>query len=184
MTQTALLPTRTRTITYIALSVALLTLCTWISIPTTIPFTMQTFAIFAVLGLLGGKRGTLAIVSYLLIGMIGLPIFSGFRGGFAALLGTTGGYLLGFLLLGLLYWGITKLLGESLWVMALAMLLGLLLVYLFGSLWFMTLYTSGSGSIGFFSVLSMCVFPFVVPDLLKLSLALLLVRRIKPHLHL
>jgi len=184
MTQTASPSTRTRTISYLALSVALIALCSWISIPTTVPFTMQTFAIFAVLGILGGKRGTLAILSYLLIGCLGFPVFSGFRGGFAALLGNTGGYLIGFLLLGLLYWGMTKLFGTSLWVMAMSMVLGLLLLYLFGSLWFMILYASNTGSIGFLSVLSLCVLPFVLPDLLKLSLALLLVRRLKPHLHL
>lgn len=184
MTQTTHPTARTKTISYLALSVALLTLCSWISIPSTVPFTLQTFAIFAVLGLLGGKRGTLAIVSYLLMGLLGLPVFSGFRGGIAALFGTTGGYLLGFLLLALLYWGLTRLLGERFWVMALSMVLGLLLVYLFGSLWFMNVYAGGTGSIGFLSVLSLCVFPFVVPDFLKLSLALLLVRRTKPHLHL
>ena len=184
MTQTALSPSRSRTLSYIGLSVALLALCTWIAIPTTVPFTMQTFAIFAVLGLLGGKRGTLAILSYLLIGMLGFPVFSGFRSGFSALLGTTGGYLLGFLLLGLVYWGLTKLLGEGIFAMALSLFLGLLLVYLFGSLWFMHLYTGANGSMGFTSVLSLCVVPFVIPDLLKLSLALLLVRRLKPHLHL
>lgn len=177
-------PSRTRSLTYIALSVALLAVCTWISIPTTVPFTMQTFGVFAVLGLLGGRRGTLAILCYLLAGLVGLPVFSGFRGGVGILMGNTGGYLVGFLVSGLFYWLITHLLGKSRLSMSVAMGAGLMLVYLFGSLWFMMIYTAGTGSIGFVSVLSLCVFPFVLPDLLKIALALLVVRRLKPQLHL
>jgi len=175
---------RTRSLTYMALSVALIAVCAWISIPTTVPFTMQTFGIFAILGLLGGRRGTLAILCYLLAGLVGLPVFSGFRGGVGMLMGNTGGYLVGFLVTGLCYWLITRLFGASRLSMPIAMGAGLLLLYLFGSLWFMMLYTAGTGAIGFISVLSLCVFPFLLPDLLKIALALLLVRRLKPHLHL
>ena len=89
---------RTRDMTYIALFAVLMIVCAWISIPiTTISFTLQTFAVFAALLTLGGRRGTYAVVVYLLLGAVGLPVFSGFRGGPAALLGATGGYILGFL---------------------------------------------------------------------------------------
>lgn len=174
----------TRNLTYLALSVALIAVCTWISIPTAIPFTMQTFAIFAVLGLLGGKRGTVAILCYLLAGFVGLPIFSGFRGGAGVLLGTTGGYLVGFLCMGLSYWLLTKLLGQKTWVMAVSLFVGLMLLYLFGSVWFLIMFAGGTGGMGFVGVLSLCVFPFVLPDLIKLALALLLVKRLTPHLKL
>ena len=86
---------------YIALFAVLLTVCAWISVPLPVPFTLQTFAIFAALGILGGRRGTWAVAVYLLLGAVGLPVFSGFRGGLGALLGTTGGYILGFLALAL-----------------------------------------------------------------------------------
>lgn len=180
----ALTPSRTKMLAYIALSVSLIAVCSWISIPTAIPFTMQTFAIFAVLGLLGGKRGTLAILSYLFLGVFGLPVFSGFQGGVGVLLGSTGGYLIGFLIMGFVYWLLTKLLGTSLWVMAFSMVLGLLLLYAFGSIWFLLVYTNNAGATGLLTVLGWCVFPFVLPDLLKLLLALLLIRRLSPHLHL
>jgi len=173
-----------KTLSYVALSAALIALCSWIAIPTAIPFTMQTFAIFAVLGLLGGRRGTLAILSYLLLGLFGLPVFSGFQGGIGVLLGSTGGYLIGFVIMGLLYWLLTKLFGTKTWIMALSMLLGLLLLYAFGTIWFLLVYTSSTGSISLLTVLGWCVFPFIIPDLLKLFLALLLIRRISPHLHL
>lgn len=177
---------RTKSLTYIALSVALIVVCSWIPIPIPIPIpiTLQTFAVFAVLGLLGGKRGTLAILSYLFLGLFGLPIFSNFRGGVDVLLESTGGYLIGFIVMGLVYWLLTKLFGTKTWVMILSMALGLLLLYVFGTAWFLLVYTSNTGSIGLFTVLGLCVFPFIPLDLLKLILAILLIRRISPHLHL
>ena len=144
---------KAKTLAYMALSVALIAICSWIIIPITIPFTMQTFAIFAVLGLLGGRNGTLAILCYLLIGLLGIPVFSGFRGGVGILLGSTGGYLIGFLIMGLVYWLITKLFGTKTWVMALSMILGLLLLYIFGTLWFIQVYMSSTGTVGILTVL-------------------------------
>ena len=77
-------PTHTKALdlAYIALMAALIALCAWISVPLgPVPFTMQTFGIFAALGLLGGRRGTLAFLSYLLLGIVGLPVVSGFSAG-------------------------------------------------------------------------------------------------------
>ena len=93
-------PTHTKALdlAYIALMAALIALCAWISVPLgPVPFTMQTFGIFAALGLLGGRRGTLAFLIYLLLGIVGLPVFSGFSAGAGVLFGATGGYLLGYL---------------------------------------------------------------------------------------
>ena len=86
----------TRDLCFCAIGAALIAVCAWISIPADVPFTLQTFAIFTVCGLLGGKRGTVSVLVYLLLGAVGAPVFAGFRGGFASLLGTTGGYLVGF----------------------------------------------------------------------------------------
>ena len=95
---------KTLNLVYIALAAVLITLCSWIQIPTVVPFTMQTFAIFCVLSLLGGRRGTAAILLYLILGTAGLPVFAQFTSGPGILLGTTGGYLTGFLFLGLFSW--------------------------------------------------------------------------------
>ena len=66
--------TKVRDLCYIALMAALMAVCSWITVPFgPVPFTMQTFAIFAALLLLGGKRGTLAITLYLCLGLVGLP---------------------------------------------------------------------------------------------------------------
>ena len=104
---------KTKDLALCALFAALIAVCAWISIPATVPFTLQTFAIFAALGLLGGKRGTVAVAVYLLLGAIGVPVFAGFQGGIGALLGTTGGYLLGFLLTALIVWGMEARFGSK-----------------------------------------------------------------------
>ena len=131
----------TRDLCFCAIGAALIAVCAWISIPAEVPFTLQTFAIFAVCGLLGGKRGTVSVLVYLLLGAVGAPVFAGFRGGFASLIGTTGGYLVGFILLALIIalaqarWG----LGQ--WVFVLSAAVGLLVCYAFGTAWFLIVYT-------------------------------------------
>ena len=72
---------RTVDLVNIALSAVLISVCSWISIPTTVPFTMQTFALFFVLSALGGKYGTVAITVYVLLGAVGIPVFSQFTSG-------------------------------------------------------------------------------------------------------
>lgn len=173
---------RTLDLTYIALFAVLMAVCAWIAIPMTVPFTLQTFAVFAALGMLGGRRGTYAVAVYLLLGAAGLPVFSNFQSGLGALLGTTGGYILGFFFAGLAYWLVTSRLGSSLPVTALASLLGLTVCYAFGTVWFLVVYARTIGTIGLMTALGWCVFPFIVPDLMKLALAMLLSRRLKKYL--
>ena len=95
---------KARNMALCGLFTAILTVCAWISIPVgDMVITLQTFGIFLTLGLLGGKYGTVTMLVYLLLGAVGAPVFSGFRGGLGALLGTTGGYLFGFMLTCLCY---------------------------------------------------------------------------------
>lgn len=169
---------RTKDLTYIALCAVLIAVCAWISIPAPVPFTLQTFGIFAALTLLGGRRGCYAVAVYLLLGLAGVPVFSGFRGGAGTLLGVTGGYILGFAATALIYWLVTACLGSSLPVSVLACVLGLLVCYAFGTAWFLVAYTRSVGPISLPAALGMCVLPFVVPDLIKLVLAVLLSRRV------
>ena len=159
---------------YIALGTVLIAVCSWISIPTQVPFTLQTMGVFLVCGLLGGRRGTLAVLVYILLGAIGVPVFSGFTGGIGRLLGPTGGYIVGFLASALIYWLFEKLLGKKLWVKILSMVLGLLACYAFGTIWFYIVYNQNTGTMGWATVLSICVIPFIPFDALKIALALLL----------
>ena len=166
-----------------ALMAVLIAVCSWISIQTVVPFTLQTFAVFCALELLGGARGTIAVAVYLLLGAVGVPVFAGFTGGLGILLGSTGGYLLGFLLTGLVYWLFERL-GRSLWLRVAALLLGLALCYAFGTLWFIEVYSRANGPLSVMTALSWCVLPFLLPDGLKLAMALLLSARVKPLLKL
>ena len=159
----------TRKLTRCALFAAMMALCAWIGVPLghTV-FTMQTFGVLLALGLLGGKRGTVSILCYLLLGAAGLPVFSGFRGGIGAILGPTGGYLWGFLATGLVFWALEK------WSRPLAMLAGIVACYACGTIWYMT-YTGGALA----AVLAQTVLPYLIPDAVKLILALRLTRRLK-----
>ena len=170
---------KTRDLTYIAIGAVLIAICSWISIPTTVPFTMQTFAVFFVLAALGGRRGTACVIIYVLLGAIGIPVFSGFGSGLGILLGTTGGYIIGFIFMGLIYMIIMHLLPKKQWIKATALIIGLIVCYTFGTCWFMIVYAKNSGSVGLLSALTWCVFPFIIPDLVKLALALTLANRLK-----
>lgn len=159
---------------------ALLCLCAWLSFPFgDVAITLQTFGIFLCLGTLGGKRGTVSISVYLLLGAIGLPVFSGFRGGIGMLLSATGGYLTGFLACGLVYWLLSALFPSR---PLPAMIAGLLVCYGFGSIWYYNVYTGGSGAtLGF--ILAKCVLPFLLPDIAKLLLARHLSQKLKPFVY-
>jgi len=161
---------------YIALFAVLIAICAWISIPSTVPFTLQTFAVLCTMGLLGGKRSVLAVTVYLLLGLVGIPVFSGFRGGFGMLLGVTGGYLVGFLVSTLLYWLITSLLGNSFGVRVFGMAVGLIACYVFGTAWFMVAYAASTGPVGLSTALGWCVVPFILPEIVKTALAVFVVR--------
>ena len=159
---------------YCAIGAALLSVSAWISIPMPqVSFTMQSFAVFFILGLLGGRRGTISSGIYLFLGFVGLPVFSGFRGGVGVILGVTGGYIWGFLLAGLLYWAVTSLLGKCLHIRLIAMILGMAVCYSCGTAWYLHAY---GGSIG--PVLATCVVPYLLPDGVKIGLAVSLSQRL------
>ena len=154
--------------TLCSLFAALLAVCAWICIPLgDTVLTLQTFGVFLALLLLGGKWGSLSIFLYLLLGAAGLPVFSGFRGGLGAILGVTGGFLWGFLAMGLVYWALARF-GKFP-----ALLAGLAVCYGCGCLWF-SVYAGG----GLGLILVRCVLPYLIPDGVKLWLAFSLSKRL------
>lgn len=170
---------KTLDMVYIALFACLMAICSWISIPGQIPFTLQTMGVFLAIGLLGGKRGTLAVLVYILMGAVGLPVFSGFTGGIGRLLGMTGGYIVGFLASALVMWAMEALLGQKKWALAVSMVVGLLVCYAFGTAWFIVVYTGSKGAITLGAVLGMCVIPYIIPDAVKIAVALVLTGMLK-----
>ena len=170
----------TRDLAYMALSAARIAVCSWISIPTTVPFTMQTFAVCLVTALLGLRRGMWAVLCYILLGAVGAPVFSGFKGGISVLLGPTGGYILGFLFTALIVGLAVQKFGRSVPVLICAMAAGILVCYAFGTAWFMYVYARKTGPISLGTALAWCVLPYLLPDAAKIALAVVLVRRLSP----
>ena len=171
-----------REITLIAIAIALITVCSWISVPLTIPVTLQTFAVCLVTALLGLKMGLWSLTGYILLGAVGIPVFSGFRGGIGVLLGVTGGYIVGFFFTVLTVGLSVKRFGRSLPVLLLSMAFGVLLCYAFGTAWFMVVYARGGNAVTLGGALGMCVVPYLIPDGIKIVLAAVLVRRLWPAL--
>lgn len=164
---------------YIALFAVIMAVCAWIVIPMAVPFTLQTFGVFLAVGVLGGKKGTIAVFLYLLLGLLGLPVFSGFTGGVGVLFGPTGGYLIGFLAAALLMWAIEGMFGKGKKVFFLSMLMGLLCCYLVGTLWVVFLFGNSIGASGVAGALLYCVVPYVIPDLIKIGLVIIVRKRLR-----
>lgn len=173
---------RTYDMAYVAVFAVLIAICSWISIPTAIPFTLQTFAVFLAVTVLGGRRGTMAVVVYVLLGVIGVPVFAEFTGGLGIILQNTGGYLIGFIFAALVMWLMERLFGRKFWVQAVSMALGMVTYYTLGTIWFMQVYMRTSGDVGLMTVLGWCVIPFVIPDVVKSAIALTLGNRLRKQL--
>ncbi len=166
-------------ITYIAACAALIAVCSWISVPFAVPFTLQTFAIFFALYFMGGRRGIQSVIIYILLGAVGVPVFAGFKGGIGVLFGTTGGYIMGFVFTCLIFWAFEMFVGRKLWAEITAMVLGLIACYAFGTAWFMVVYAKANGPISLSVALGWCVFPFIIPDLVKIAMAVFLGRTLR-----
>ena len=168
-------------VTVIAISAALMTICSWISIPAFgpfVPFTLQTFAVFLIAGLFDLKCSLTAVSAYILLGVFGVPVFSGFKSGIAAITGVTGGYIIGFVFSVLIIALFKKLEPGSVVFLIIGMTVGLAVCYAFGTAWFYFVYarTGQIKSIG--SILSLCVVQFLIPDAVKMVLALILIDRL------
>ena len=159
-----------KNMTRCALFASVLCVCAWLSVPMGgVVISLQSFAVFFALATLGGRMGTVCVAVYLALGAVGLPVFTGFQGGFGVLLGPTGGYLWGFLAAALLYWALEKCLPD--WG---CMALGMAVCYACGTAWYLIAFGGG-----FFPVLLLCVAPYLLPDAAKIGLALLLSRRLQ-----
>lgn len=165
----------------VAVFAALISACSFIQIPLgPVPFTLQTFAVFATAGLLGTKRGTIAVVIYILLGVIGIPVFAG-SGGPGIIAGPTGGYITGFIFTALIIGMIMKVFENSgvkvRFIMTIiAMLVGDMVCFAIGTIQFMfVMKVSLSVALGY------CVIPFIVPDIAKIIVATILIDRVKKY---
>lgn len=155
----------------------MMAICAWISIPVfDTAITLQSFALVLAMLLLGGKWATATVTVYLMLGAVGVPVFSGFRGGFGVLLGPTGGYLWGFLVSALVYWAFSALCGEK-WRLA-GIILAMVACYGCGIGWYYLAYAQGSMGL----ILLWHVLPCLVPDAVKIWLASTLARVLRKRL--
>ena len=162
---------KTRDMTLIAVMAALICVAGPLSIAIgPIPLSLASFAVYLAGAILGWKRGSVAVALYLLIGLVGVPVFSGFSGGVQKLVGVTGGYLVGYLPCALIT-GLFS--GEPgaersmpVWMPPLGMVLGTAALYVIGTAWFM-LQTQNTLA----AALGMCVLPFLLGDAVKIAAA-------------
>lgn len=164
-------------IVLVGVFVAIISICAWISIPMVpIPITLQILGVFITASILGAKLGTVSIIIYILLGAVGLPVFSNFTGGFGILLSPTGGFIIGFIFTALTI-GIITSFKNSILTNTLAMLLGLLLCYTFGTVWY-CIYAN----VDFITAVLICVVPFLIGDAVKIATASILVTKLKKHI--
>jgi len=177
-----MLPSKFRRLTLAALAGAMMAVSAWIALPLgPIQFTLQTLALFITAGLLSTGEALSALLVYLAIGFCGLPVFSGFSGGIGVLLSPGGGFLLGFPAALLLCQWIIRCPNASAVRLFFGMLAGLLTDYLIGFLYYLFLFTDRALA-AVPVALSVTVLPFLLPDLLKIALAVFLVLRLRPVL--
>ncbi|MGN1373614.1 MAG: biotin transporter BioY [Candidatus Coproplasma sp.] len=188
-----------REICYIALFAAVIVVCSWIAIPISeISITLQTMGVCMAAGFLGWKRGTLCVLCYILLGICCVPVFSGFKNFYALLGSASAGYVIGFIFTALIV-GFTSdklhLIGKrvngnaakqivQLVVLALAMIVGVAVCYIFGTLWFMLIYKGSVTTSNLQIALTYCVYPYIIPDLIKIVLATFLVNYLKGYIKL
>lgn len=167
-------------IVFIGISAALIAVCSWISIPLpTVPITLQTMGVCLIAGLFGLKRGTLATAVYIALGALGVPVFSGFTGGVGIILGQTGGYIIGFIFTALIVGHASDKFKGRLLPLILSMVIGILVCYAFGTAWFAVVYAKSNEPASLLTILGWCVFPFLLPDAVKIAVAAVLANRLK-----
>jgi biotin transport system substrate-specific component len=171
--------------------IAIIAVCAWVQIPYgPVPFTLQTFALTLALCILPPSEAIAVAVGYVLIGALGLPVFSGFRGGIGVLMGYTGGYIIGYIIgmvlaSAVLYFARRSVEADvnrrrernidssrklyvlvNIGYMIFAGLIFIIVAYTFGTIWYVQV--SGAGWATAFMV---CVAPFIAPDVLKIIAA-------------
>lgn len=142
-----------------------------------VPISLGTLAIFFAIAVLGLKRGTISVLIYILLGLVGVPVFSNFTGGAAKLFGPTGGYIIGYIFLALICGFFVDKWPKNIALHVLGMILGTAVCYLFGSAWL-----AYQASMTLPQALAAGVIPFIPGDLVKLAIAMLVAYPVRKRL--
>lgn len=158
-----------RQLTLTALYAALLCVVSpWVIPVGAVPITLASLGIFLISGLTDLRKSLFATAVYIVLGAIGLPVFSGFQGGAQALLGPTGGFIIGYLVIA----GIICILKDKIGLV-LTFCIATFVLYLIGTAWYMII--TGAG---FAASLTMCVLPFISVDVIKIIIACVSVKKL------
>ena len=164
-----------RNMALIAVMTALMCIFGPMSIPIgAVPFSLTPLLVYLAAYILGMRNGTVAYLVYLLIGFVGVPVMSGYSGGPAKILGPTGGYLMAFILMALMTGFVVERFYQNVPLQAVVMFVALIICYAAGTAWFV-----GQTKMA----LSICVYPFVPLDCIKLGLAIIIGRPVRERLH-
>jgi biotin transport system substrate-specific component len=170
----------TKTITMCGLMAAVCCILGPLSIPIgPVPISLTVVAVFLCVYVLGMVKGTIAYIVYLLLGAVGLPVFSNFEGGFQKIVGPTGGYLVGFIFMALISGFFIERFPVSKWYLhAVGMVLGLSVCYVLGTIYFMAI-----THMGLKESLGLCVIPFLPFDMVKIAVCIVVGCGLKTALH-
>ena len=163
-----------RKLTAAAVFSALLCVISPFAIPVgPISITLATFGVYLAGASLGAKRGAAAVAVYLMLGFIGLPVFSGFTGGFQRIFGPTGGFLVGYIPLAFIAGIFADRFGKG-WAYPVGMVIGTAVLYSLGTAWYCALTSSE-----ILPALALCVLPFLAGDAIKIACASLLAPKLR-----
>ncbi|MDY3899015.1 MAG: biotin transporter BioY [Bacilli bacterium] len=167
-------------IAIISVAAAMICVLSPISIPIgDVPISLATFIIYLIVAILGPKKGTISVLVYILVGIIGVPVFSNYRAGISVIVGVTGGYIVGYIPLALLTGIFTYKFKNKIWMYPIGMILGTIVCYFIGTVWYM--FNTNNNLI---SSLLVCVVPFLLFDLIKIVLSSVLAYLINKKLSL
>ena len=142
-----------------------------------VPISFTNLAVYLSIYALGWKRGTISYLVYLLIGLIGLPVFSAFSGGVGKLFGPTGGYLIGFIFMAIVAGVIIDRFPEKYALHGLGLAVGTVVAYVFGTLWLKV-----QAGITLQAAIAAGVLPFIVGDLMKIVISMIIGVRLRAQL--
>ncbi len=168
---------RLQSMIFISLFATLMCIGAWIHFPSAVPATMQTFVVFTALGLTGSKNTFIMLVIYILLGAVGLPVFSGFTSGIGALTGPTAGFIWGFLLGVPVFYIFEKYFSHRKSLIIIGYILYILIHYIPGALWYCYFTLERLDVSGIVSSSLVTVVPFILPDAVKLLLALIVIAK-------
>ncbi|MFI3172517.1 MAG: biotin transporter BioY [Eubacteriales bacterium] len=168
---TTQITSKTKSMTTIALITAITCIVAPFSIPipiSPVPISLTNLVLYISPYILGCKKSTISYIVYLLLGAVGLPIFSSFSGGLGKLIGPTGGYLLGFIFLVLITGLVVEHFPTNIFIIVMGMIVGTFICYIFGTYWLAL-----QLEMTFVAALAVGVTPYLIGDSVKILIAII-----------